>query len=202
MLMIHKQRPVQIPMLMTSADDTQTTSSADTNADDTQTTSSADTNADDTSSSNNESNDGDSSSSNTNNPEQYGSLSELVDDVKNGDIDTDEISLNDFQNSGAYQGADQATQDCIDLAGKIGGNLIDYEIVRCSEDVNHFKNQICVIMTPTVMRTTPTVMRTTPTVMRTTPTVMRTTPTVMRTTPTITMTLMVILGTSIINTFY
>ncbi|MDW0167421.1 MAG: hypothetical protein QOK84_07300, partial [Nitrososphaeraceae archaeon] len=126
----------------TSADDTQTTSSADTSADDTQTTSSADTNADDTSSSNNESNDGDSSSSNTNNPEQYGSLSELVDDVKNGDIDTDEISLNDFQNSGAYQGADQATQDCIDLAGKIGGNLIDYEIVRCSEDVNHFKNQI------------------------------------------------------------
>ncbi|MFZ0367302.1 MAG: hypothetical protein WAL21_06425, partial [Nitrososphaeraceae archaeon] len=126
----------------TNADDTQTTSSADTNADDTQTTSSADTNADDTSSSNNESNDGDSSSSNTNNPEEYDTLSELVDDVKNGDIDTDEISLNDFQNSGAYQGADQATQDCIDLAGKIGGNLIDYEIVRCSEDVNHFKNQI------------------------------------------------------------
>ncbi|MDW0143190.1 MAG: hypothetical protein QOK82_08785, partial [Nitrososphaeraceae archaeon] len=126
----------------TSTDDTQTTSSADTNADDTQTTSSADTNADDTSSSNNESNDGDSSSSNTNNPEEYDTLSELVDDVKNGDIDTDEISLNDFQNSGAYQGADQATQDCIDLAGKIGGNLIDYEIVRCSEDVNHFKNQI------------------------------------------------------------
>jgi hypothetical protein len=28
------------------------------------------------------------------------------------------------------------------LAGKIGGNLIDYEIVRCSEDPNHFKNQI------------------------------------------------------------
>ena len=111
-----------------------------TTSGDTQTTSSADTSADDTSSSNNESDD--SSGSNTNNPEQYGSLSELVDDVKNGDIDTDEISLNDFQNSGAYQGADQATQDCIDLAGKIGGNLIDYEIVRCSEDPNHFKNQI------------------------------------------------------------
>ncbi|MFZ0315788.1 MAG: hypothetical protein WAL23_02495, partial [Nitrososphaeraceae archaeon] len=53
-----------------------------------------------------------------------------------------EISLNNFQNSGAYQGADEQTQDCIDLAGKIGGNLIDYEIVRCSEDPNHFKNQI------------------------------------------------------------
>jgi len=50
--------------------------------------------------------------------------------------------LNNFQNSGAYQGADEQTQDCIDLAGKIGSNLIDYEIVRCSEDPNHFKNQI------------------------------------------------------------
>jgi hypothetical protein len=50
--------------------------------------------------------------------------------------------LSDFQNSGAYQGADQQTQDCIDLAGKIGGNLIDYEIVRCSEDPNHSKNLI------------------------------------------------------------
>ena len=126
----------------TSTDNTQTTSNADTNTDDTQTTSNADTNTDNSSSSNNENNNDDSSSSNTNNPEQYGSLIQLVDDVKNGDIDTDEISLNDFQNSGAYQGADQQTQDCIDLAGKIGGNLIDYEIVRCSEDPNHFKNQI------------------------------------------------------------
>ena len=43
---------------------------------------------------------------------------------------------------GAYQGADEQIQDCIDLAGKIGSNLIDYEIVHCSEDPNHFKNQI------------------------------------------------------------
>ena len=50
--------------------------------------------------------------------------------------------MNNFQNSGAYQEADEQTQDCIDLAGKIGSNLIDYEIVRCSEDPNHFKNQI------------------------------------------------------------
>ncbi|MDP9210810.1 MAG: hypothetical protein M3N27_02330, partial [Thermoproteota archaeon] len=61
---------------------------------------------------------------------------------KNRVVDTDEISLSDFQNSGAYQGADEQTQDCIDLAAKIGSNLIDYEIVRCSEDSNHFKNQI------------------------------------------------------------
>jgi hypothetical protein len=50
--------------------------------------------------------------------------------------------LNNFQNSGAYKEADEQTQDCIDLAGKIGSNLIDYEIVLCSEDANHFKNQI------------------------------------------------------------
>jgi hypothetical protein len=41
-----------------------------------------------------------------------------------------------FKDSGAYQVADQDMQDCIDLAGKIGDNLIDYEIVHCSEDTN------------------------------------------------------------------
>jgi len=126
----------------TSTDDTQTTSDAETSTDDTQTTSDAETSTNDTSSSGNESSDDDSSSNNTNNPEEYDSLSELVDDIKNGVVDTDEISLSNFQNSGAYQGADQETQDCIDLAGKIGDNLIDYEIVRCTEDANHFKNQI------------------------------------------------------------
>ena len=55
--------------------------------------------------------------------------------------------MSDFQNSGAYQGADQQTQDSIDLAGKIGGNLIHYEIVRCSEDPNHSKNLIANIGT-------------------------------------------------------
>ncbi len=125
----------------TTSGDTQTTSN-ESSTGDTQTTSNADTSTDGTSSTDNGGNDDDSSGSNANNPEGYDSLSELVSDIKNGDIDTDEISLNDFQNSGAYQGADEETQNCIDLAGKIGGNLIDYEIVRCSEDPNHFKNQI------------------------------------------------------------
>jgi polyhydroxyalkanoate synthesis regulator phasin len=125
----------------TNADDTQA-SNTDTNADDTQ-ASNTDTNADDTQASNNEENQADSSdSNNSGNPEDYDSLSELVSDIKNGVVDTDEIPLNDFQNSGAYQGADEQTQDCIDLAAKIGSNLIDYEIVRCSDDPNHFKNQI------------------------------------------------------------
>jgi hypothetical protein len=121
-----------------SSDDT----SSNTNADDTQ-ASNTDTNADDTQASNTEENQTDSSdSNNSGNPEDYDSLSELVKDIKNGVVDADDIPLNDLQNSGAYQGADQQTQDCIDLAGKIGNNLNDYEIVRCSEDPNHFKDLI------------------------------------------------------------
>jgi polyhydroxyalkanoate synthesis regulator phasin len=80
-----------------------------------------------------------SSNSNTN-PEDYDDLNKLIDDIKNKRVDF-EISLNTFKNSEAYKGADEAMQDCIDLAGKIGDNLIDYEIVRCSEDTNFFKNQ-------------------------------------------------------------
>jgi hypothetical protein len=133
----------------TSTNDTQATSTNDrqaTSTNDTQATSTNDTQAtstNDTTSSNNEENQDESSDNNNNgNPEDYDSLSDLVNDIKDGVVDTDEISLNNFQNSGAYQGADEQTQDCIDLAGKIGSNLIDYEIVRCSEDPNHFKNQI------------------------------------------------------------
>ena len=81
-----------------------------------------------------------SSNTNTNNPEDYDDLNELIDNIKNGVVDIDEISLNTFQGSGAYQGADEETQDCIDLAGKIGDNLGDQEIVRCSEDTNFFQN--------------------------------------------------------------
>ena len=108
-----------------------------TNINDTQTSS-----TDDTTSSSNEENVDSSASNDSRNPESYNNLSELVDDIKNKVVDSDEISLDDFKNTGAYQGADEQTQDCIDLAAKIGSNLIDYEIVRCSEDHNFFKNQI------------------------------------------------------------
>jgi hypothetical protein len=53
--------------------------------------------------------------------------------------------LNAFQDSSAYQGADEETQGCTELAGKIGNignNLGDQEIVRCTEDTNFFENQI------------------------------------------------------------
>ena len=115
---------------------------------DTNTTSNADTNtgnrskSDDTSSTNNEDNNDQSSNNNNNNPRHYDDLDELVNDIKNSDVDTEEISLNAFQDSGAYQGADQETRDCIDLAGKIGHNLGDQEIVNCSEDPSFYKNEI------------------------------------------------------------
>ena len=132
----------------TNTADTNTadTNTADTNTADTK-TSNADTNtdnsaSDDTSSSNNEDNNDQSSNNNSNNPEDYDDLDELVNDIKNSDVDTEEISLSGFQDSGAYKGADQETQDCIDLAGKIGHNLGDQEIVNCSEDPNFYRNEI------------------------------------------------------------
>ena len=94
-------------------------------------------------SSNNQTNNNDQpSNANTNNPEKYDNLDDLVDDIKNHVVDIEDISLNAFQDSGAYQQADQETQDCIDLAGKIGGNLGDQEIVNCSEDPNFYMNEI------------------------------------------------------------
>ena len=83
-----------------------------------------------------------SSNTDTNKAEGYDDLNELIGNIKNGDVDIDEISLNAFKDSGAYQGADEETKDCIDLAGKIGDNLGDHEIVNCFEDPNFYKNQI------------------------------------------------------------
>jgi polyhydroxyalkanoate synthesis regulator phasin len=94
-------------------------------------------------SSNNQTNNNDQPSNvNTNDPEKYDNLNDLVDDIKNHVVDIEDISLNAFQDSGAYQEADQETQDCIDLAGKIGDNLGDQEIVNCSEDPNFYEDQI------------------------------------------------------------
>ncbi len=100
-------------------------------------------NADNTHSSNNKSKNNDkSSNSNTNDPEKYDNLKDLVHDIKNHVVDSEDISLNAFQGSAAYRDADQGTQDCIDLAGKIGNNLGDQEIVNCFEDPNFYKDQI------------------------------------------------------------
>src|SRR5436309_9402728 len=71
----------------------------------------------------------------------YKNLTELVRDIKNGDFNDDQISLNDFKNSVAYQDADENIQDCINLAAKIGHNLGDDEIVHCFENTNYFKDK-------------------------------------------------------------
>ena len=106
-------------------------------------TQSSNTQSSNTQSSNNQTNNNDQpSNANINNPEKYENLNDLVDDIKNHVVDIEDISLNAFQDSGAYQEADQETQDCIDLAGKIGDNLADQEIVNCSEDPNFYRNEI------------------------------------------------------------
>ena len=71
----------------------------------------------------------------------YDNLKKLVDDIKNGDLIDDKISLNDFKGSGAYQTADKNIQNCINLAAKIGHNLKDDEIVHCFDDANYFKDK-------------------------------------------------------------
>jgi polyhydroxyalkanoate synthesis regulator phasin len=98
---------------------------------------------DNTHSSNNQSNNkNQTSNASTNNPEEYDDFNDLINDIKNHIVDIEDISLNSFQDSGAYQIADEETQDCIDLAGKIGNNLGDHEIVNCFENPNFYKNQI------------------------------------------------------------
>src|SRR5438093_1010857 len=82
-------------------------------------------------------------------PEKYNDLKQLVDDIKNGDVNDNTISLNTFKGSGAYGGADKNIQDCINLAGKIGHNLDDNEIVHCFDDANYFKNKYPNVKAPT-----------------------------------------------------
>jgi polyhydroxyalkanoate synthesis regulator phasin len=121
---------------------TDTASAVDTPSSNTSVNSNTDDDSDTARTTNNENNSTANQSSDINtNPEDYDDLNELIDDIKNKRVDF-EISLNAFKNSGAYQGIDEEMQDCIDLAGKIGDNLIDYEIVRCSENTNFFNNQL------------------------------------------------------------
>jgi hypothetical protein len=125
------------PNTLTNSND----SLAQSNQENTQSSISQD-NIANTQSSSSQVNNNQSSNANTNNPENYDDLNDLVHDIKNRVIVDKDISLNAFQDSGAYQGADKETQDCIDLAAKIGLSLTDREIVHCSEDPNYFQNQI------------------------------------------------------------
>jgi hypothetical protein len=122
----------------TSSSDDATTPNTLTNSNDSLTPS----NQENTQSSISQDNNNQSSNANTNNPENYDDLNDLVHDIKNRVVVDKDISLNAFQLSGAYKGVDKETQDCIDLAAKIGNSLTDREIVHCSEDPNYFQNQI------------------------------------------------------------
>ena len=132
----------------TSTSDTQKTANADTNTD-TQKTSNADTNtgtgntpaSNNTQPSNNQNNN-QPSNTNSKHAVDYNDLNELVHNIKNHVVNSNNIALSDFQNSGAYRSADPQTQKCIDLAGKIGKNLGDQEIVHCSEDASFYHNLI------------------------------------------------------------
>src|ERR1051325_2641367 len=78
---------------------------------------------------------------------KYDNLQDLVKDIRNGKVDFKEFRESDginptvMKDADIYDKADIATKDCIDLAGKIGNNLGDREIVHCSEDPNYFKNK-------------------------------------------------------------
>jgi hypothetical protein len=78
----------------------------------------------------------------------YDNLTKLVNDIRNGNIIDDKISLNDFKGSGAYQDADKNIQDCINLAAKIGHNLRDVEIVHCFDDANYYKDKYLNVTAP------------------------------------------------------
>src|ERR1044071_6436666 len=78
---------------------------------------------------------------------KYDNLQDLVKDIRNGKVDFKEFRESDginptvMKDADIYDKADIATKDCIDLAGKIGNNLGDREIVHCSEDPNYFKTK-------------------------------------------------------------
>src|ERR1044071_9472753 len=78
---------------------------------------------------------------------KYNNLQDLVKDIRNGKVDfkdfrqSDGIDPSVMKGSDIYEKADIATKDCIDIAGKVGNNLGDREIVHCSEDPNYFKNK-------------------------------------------------------------
>ena len=76
---------------------------------------------------------------------KFDNLKDFADAVKKRDeskLLENDIPLLSLKASDIYKDADQQTQDCIDLAGKIGKNLGDQEIVHCSEDPNFYQNQI------------------------------------------------------------
>ena len=73
--------------------------------------------------------------------EDYERMGEMVKDIKNGDKDDDIVDYNKLKNSTVYKNAKDDVRTCIDLANKVGEKLGDYEIVRCFENANYFKEK-------------------------------------------------------------
>ena len=71
----------------------------------------------------------------------YESMKELVKDIRNGDKDDDKMNYDKFKDSSVYKNANEDLRKCIDLADKVGEKLGDYEIVRCFENTNYFKEK-------------------------------------------------------------
>jgi hypothetical protein len=71
----------------------------------------------------------------------YESMKELVKDIRNGDKDDDKMNYDKFKDSSVYKNANEDLRKCIDQAEKVGEKLGDYEIVRCFENTNYFKEK-------------------------------------------------------------
>src|SRR5207344_1017586 len=81
--------------------------------------------------------------------DKFKNLKDFADAVRNGDAKIDKIPLLSMKASNIYDDADKQTQDCINLAAKIGKGLVSKEIVHCVDDVNFYKNQISNSSVPT-----------------------------------------------------
>ncbi len=73
--------------------------------------------------------------------EDYENMEDMVKDIRNGDKDDDKVDYNKFKDSTVYKNEDEDLRNCIDLANKVGEKLRDYEIVRCFENTNYFKEK-------------------------------------------------------------
>ena len=73
--------------------------------------------------------------------QDYKRMGDMVKDIRNGDKDDDNVDFNKFKNSTVYKNAKEDVRKCIDLANKVGEKLGDYEIVRCFEDTNYYKEK-------------------------------------------------------------
>jgi hypothetical protein len=71
----------------------------------------------------------------------YHEMKELVKDIRNGDKNDDSMDWDKFRDSTVYKNENKDIRDCIDLANKVGGKLGDYEIVRCFENANYYKEK-------------------------------------------------------------